>query len=94
MVYVGFTVSSPTVSVCIRYSWILGIVKDKCLKYKSTEDQYVDLFNEGHDQIKNIYLYLQPNFIPKLWLVCCREIPFEGLIPKVDKIPGQKSNKY
>ena len=51
---------SPLIdSVCIRFSWVMGRVKDKILKRESTGDQYVGQCDAGIDNLEN-KLYVSP----------------------------------
>ena len=51
MVSAGCTISPPIISICIRYGWVMGGVKDKYLKYKAAGDQYVGICASGMNQL-------------------------------------------
>ena len=53
MVSVGCTFLPPIVSVFIRAGWVIGEVKDKYLKCKSTGYWYMGRWDAGFGQLKN-----------------------------------------
>ena len=48
-------VLEPIVSMCIRFVWAMGGVKDVDLKYESLVDQYVGQFATSKDQLSKIF---------------------------------------